>query len=41
MVAAGTLALDRLVTHRVGLDAVVELASAAPQPGETKVMVVP
>ena len=41
MVAAGTLELDRLVTHRVGLDAVAGLASAAPQPGEIKVIVVP
>ncbi|MDB5613313.1 MAG: putative dehydrogenase [Devosia sp.] len=41
IVASGVLELDRLVTHSVGLEDVVGIVGAAPQPGEIKVIVRP
>lgn len=41
MVASGILELDRLITHRIGLDEVAATIAAAPRPGEIKVIVTP
>lgn len=41
LVAGGTLELDRLITHRIGLESVAAIIGANPQPGEIKVIVTP
>jgi L-iditol 2-dehydrogenase len=41
LVASGQLELDSLVTHRIGLERVADVVSAAPQAGEIKVIVTP
>ena len=40
-VAAGTIEVDRLISRRIGLDALPDAVANPPRPGDVKVLVVP